>query len=383
MVKSLNVAFSVTYIPPTYIGGGQTYIYYLTRELYNLGVKIDVFASEVSVESSEWDWEHAKIHECKSILRVSNTPIMPTLPLKMGKDNSCDLIHTDVPQGFSCDISAFISDVKKKPLIITYHCDLLPSTISRAYSFILRNYTLKRADKIVATTRTYAETSPLLKKFMNKVEIVPMGVDLKIYSISDREKTGKEIREKYEIQDERVLLFVGGLNEPHRYKRVDLLLKTFKEISKKYPDVKLIIVGEGELRSGYESMCNELDVKDNVLFTGYVSNEELPKYYCASNLFVLPSLTREEAFGIVLLEAAACGCVPVCFDIPGPGEVCKNLGGLVVFAENPMIGLKKTISEALSLDLDEIGRICADNVKKYGWNEVAKETLDIYGNVLL
>ena len=162
MVKSLNVAFSVTYIPPTYIGGGQTYIYYLTRELYNLGVKIDVFASEVSVESSEWDWEHAKIHECKSILRVSNTPIMPTLPLKMGKDNSCDLIHTDVPQGFSCDISAFISDVKKKPLIITYHCDLLPSTISRAYSFILRNYTLKRADKIVATTRTYAETSPAL-----------------------------------------------------------------------------------------------------------------------------------------------------------------------------------------------------------------------------
>jgi len=365
MVKSLNVAFSVTYIPPTYIGGGQTYIYYLTRELYNLGVKIDVFASEVSVESSEWDWEHAKIHECKSILRVSNTPIMPTLPLKMVKDNSCDLIHTDVPQGFSCDVSAFISDVKKKPLIITYHCDLLPSTISRAYSFILMNYTLKRADKIVATTRTYAETSPLLKKFMNKVEIVPMGVDLKKFCIKDREKTGKEIREKYEIQDERVLLFVGGLNEPHRYKRVDLLLKTFKEISKKDPDVKLIIVGEGELRSEYESMCNELDIKDKVLFTGYVS------------------LTREEAFGIVLLEAAACGCVPVCFDIPGPGEVCKNLGGLVVFAENPMIGLKKTISEALSLDLDEIGRICADNVKKYGWNEVAKETLDIYGNVLL
>lgn len=381
-MKNLNIAFSVTYIPPTYIGGGQTYIYYLTRELYNLGVKMNIFTSGVSVESSEWNWEHAKVHGCKSILKVSNTPIMPTLPLKMMKDNSCDLIHTDVPQGFSCDISAFVSDVKKKPLIITYHCDLLPSTISRAYFFILMHYTLKRADKIVATTRTYAETSPLLKNFMSKIKIVPMGVDLKKYSIRDREKAGKEIREKYEIQDERVLLFVGGLNEPHKYKRVDLLLKTFKGISKKHPDVKLIIIGEGGLRSEYESMCNELGIKDKIIFTGYVNNEELPKYYCASDLFVLPSLTREEAFGIVLLEAAACGCVPVCFDIPGPGEVCKDIGGLVASTEDPMIGLKKAISEALSLDLDEKGRICADKVKKYGWNEVAKKTLKIYGEVV-
>jgi len=112
-MKNLNIAFSVTYIPPTYIGGGQTYIYNLTRELYNLGVKMEVFTSGVLVKSSEWDWGHAKVHWCKSILRVGNTPIMPTLPLKMMKDNSYDVIHTDVPQGFSCDISAFVSDIKK------------------------------------------------------------------------------------------------------------------------------------------------------------------------------------------------------------------------------------------------------------------------------
>lgn len=382
MLKRLNIAFSITYIPPTYIGGGQTYIYNLTRELYNLGVKLDVFTSGVPVESNDWDWRHAKVHWCKSILKVSNTPIMPTLPLKMMKDNYSDLIHTDVPQGFSCDVSAFISDMKKKPLILTYHCDLLPSTISGAYSFVLMHYTLKRADKIIATTKKYAETSPILKNFMNKVEIVPMGVDLKKYSIKGREKIGKEIREKHEIQNDKVLLFVGGLNEPHRYKRLDLLLKVFKEISKKYPDVKLIIIGEGKLRSEYESMCNKLGIEDKVIFTGYVSNEKLPMYYCAADLFVLPSLTREEAFGIVLLEAAACGCVPVCFDIPGPGEVCKSIGGLVALAENPAIGLEKTVSEALLLDLGEKRRICADRVKKYGWDEVAKKTLKIYGVVV-
>mgnify|MGYP001293054671 CR=1 FL=1 len=105
---------------------------------------MEVFTSGVSVKSSDWDWRHAKIHRCKTILKVSNTPIMPTLPLKMMKDNHSGLIHTDVPQGFSCDVSAFVSNIKKKPLIIAYHCDLPPSRISGIYSFVLRHHTLKR-----------------------------------------------------------------------------------------------------------------------------------------------------------------------------------------------------------------------------------------------
>lgn len=380
----MNVVFSVTYIPPTYIGGGQTYIYYLTKELYKLGVNIKVFTSKPSVtSSSEWDWSHARICGCKPILRVSNTPIMPTLFPKMVEDDAYDIVHTDVPQAYSCDVSALVSQLKRKPLIITYHCDLLPSLISKIYSIILSKYTLERADKIIATTRSYSKTSPLLSRFMKKVEVIPMGIDLERFSVRNRQKFSKDIRDRHDIgEDEYILLFVGGLNNPHKYKRVDILINAFSGILERRSDVRLIIVGEGELRRSYEDLCSRLGIKNKVIFTGYVSNEELPKYYCVSDLFVLPSLTREEAFGIVLLEAAACGSIPICFDIPGPSEVCKEVGGFVAPIGDPVNELKKLILEVLIYDLDESKNTCAERVKKYTWRNIASKTLEIYEKVM-
>ena len=383
-MAALNLAISVSYVPPTYHGGGETYIYYLTKELAKLGVNIDLFAAEIPEKVETWNWDHVKLYGCKPRLMVRNNPIMPSLPLRMIKNGEYDLIHTGIPLGFACDAAAFVSTIKRKPLIITYHCDVSPSSATlRAYGSFLKLYTLRRADKIMPTTKSYADTSPFLKNFKDKIEVVPLGVDLARYAFNIKYRD--EIREKHEIRrDEKLILFVGGLNRYRSYKRIDILLTTMKSVFKHRKDVTLIIIGEGDLRPGLEKLCRELNLR-KIIFTGYVSEKDLLKYYCAADLFILASLHRDEAFGIVFLEAAACGVVPISFNIPGPGEVCQDLGGFVAPitpTEEPDTRLAKTILEALASDLASKSKACLKNVKRYAWSNIAERTLRVYRDLL-
>lgn len=382
-MSALNLTISVPYVPPTYIGGGETYIYYLSRALANLGVNISLFTAKMPQWKGDWNWSHVNLYECNSLFKVGNTPIMPTLPLQMLRNNHIDLIHTAVPSGFACDVSALISNIKRKPLVILYHCDVISSTITaKAYSSFLRLCTLRYTDRIISTTRSYAETSATLKHFADKVRIVPMGVDTTRFYVNEQYKDG--IKKRHKIGDDKIILFVGGLNWPHKFKRVDLLIKAMVKVSEKRDDSTLIIAGEGELRPSLERLCQELKLK-KVIFTGYVSNEELPKYCNAADLFALPSLTREEAFGIVLVESASCGAVPVCFDVPGPSEVCRDLGGFVVplpTTAETYEDLAQTILHALATDLPSQSKICQRNAQKYAWSEVAQKTMEVYQELI-
>ena len=87
----------------------------------------------------------------------------------------------------------------------------------------------------------------------------------------------------------------------------------------------------------------------------------------------------------MLAEAASCGAVPVCFDIPGPGEVCRNLGGFVVplpgtgNAEDELAGV---ITKALASDLSDRSKISRENTRQYAWSEVARQTLEIYRELM-
>lgn len=382
--KNLHIAVVVPYIPPTYIGGGETYIYYLTKEQAKLGIKIDLFTTRLPAKTEDWDWSHVNLYQSRNLFKVGNTPVMPSLFSQMMKNDSYDLIHTAVPSGFACDISALVAGIKKKPVVILYHCDVIPSSAAaRVYTSILRLYTLKKVDRIISTTRSYAATSAMLKRFTDKVSIVPMGTDLTRFYRNEQYR--REIRKRHNLNDsDRIILFIGGLNRQHKFKRVDLLIKAMAQVSRKDGSAALIIVGEGDLKPGLQQLCRELDFS-RVVFTGYVSNEDLPKYCNAADLFVLPSLTREEAFGIVLAETASCGVVPICFDIPGPGEVCRNLGGFIV----PLSGtgnaedeLARVITAALTADLSERSKISQRNAKKYAWSEIARQTLEIYQELM-
>jgi len=379
-MNALKVAIVVPYVPPTYIGGGETYIYYLSQELTKLGVNISLFTTKLPQDWKEWDWSHLDLHQCSSIFKVGNTPIMPTLLPRMLKSGSFELIHTAVPSGFACDVSSLVSSIRQVPVVLTYHCDLVNTTVlSKVYLSVLRYFTLKRTDRILPTTSSYAQTSLLLRSYMNKVKVVSMGTNLVDYHVRERDR--QEIRKKHGINNnDKVILFVGGLGYFHKFKRVDLLIRAVEKVLREQYNVSLIIVGKGDLMHDLQTLCLELGLK-KVIFTGYVPNDELPKYYSTADLFVLPSLTREEAFGIVLAEGASCGAIPICFDVPGPNEVCRNLGGFVV----PLTGLieahdelAQVILQALTTDLTNQSKKCQNNAKQYAWSEVARKTIEVY-----
>jgi len=382
-VDNLSIAMAVPYVPPTYIGG-ETYVYYLTKELAKLGVSIDLFTAVIPQKTGEWDWGHVNLHESSYLFKIGNTPIMPSLLPKLIKYDNYDLIHTTVPSGFACDVSAFVSYIKRKPLVILYHCDVAPSSvITKTYSSFLRLYTLRHADSIISTTRSYAETSSMLKRIPGRVDIVPLGVDTTRFFPDERYQS--QIRERHGIGDDnKTVLFIGGLNWHHRFKRVDLLIRAMSEVCKERDDITLVIVGEGDLKPGLQLLCQELNL-GKVIFTGYVSNDDLPKYCNAADLLVVPSLAREEAFGMVIVEAAACGAVPICFDIAGPSELCRDLGGFVCTPEETKdahISLAETISRVLASNLEHKSTECAERAKKYSWTEIAQKTLAIYERIV-
>ena len=98
---------------------------------------------------------------------------------------------------------------------------------------------------------------------------------------------------------------MGALDTPHFFKGIEYLLKSFAEINRE--DVRLVVVGDGNLKEYYMDIAKKEGVEGKTIFTGRVSNEDLPKYYAASDLIVLPSVTMGEAFGMVLIEAMAVG----------------------------------------------------------------------------
>ena len=143
-MDALKLAIVAPYVPPTYIGGGETYIYYLSRELAESGLNISLFTSTMPLDWGEWDWSHLEVHQCASILKAGNTPVMPGLLSRILNNGPFDLIHTAIPSGFACDVSVLAARIRHIPVVITYHCDLTqPRLLSRAYSSVLKHFTFK------------------------------------------------------------------------------------------------------------------------------------------------------------------------------------------------------------------------------------------------
>ncbi|HBX16094.1 MAG: Glycosyltransferase (Modular protein) [Candidatus Magasanikbacteria bacterium GW2011_GWC2_41_17] len=243
----------------------------------------------------------------------------------------------------------------KKPLVVTYHMDLVgrgwKGLFFKIYTYLTLPKIVKIADKILVSSMDYAERSylaPFLKKWSEKFVEAPFGVALpKIEENFLNNKTGETI------------LFVGALDKAHYFKGVDILLDAVSDL--KY---KLIIVGDGDLRSNYEEKAKKLKIGDRVIFAGRVSSEKLSAYYQSADVFVLPSIDKSEAYGMVLLEAMAHGLPVIASNLPGVRGLVGEDRGLLV---EP--GDAEKLSQALT-------KILSDKLKCRAMGEVAKKWVE-------
>jgi len=252
--------------------------------------------------------------------------------------------------------------IKRKPYFVTYHSDIykkggLAAPLKWAYVNLLQKpLILGGAKKIFATTPTYAyEVSEVLPAFKGKIAISPNGVDLQEFcqGIKDGALAGR-----LGLDGKKVVLFVGRLIP---YKGVEVLLEAFGDVLKNVPDATLVIVGQGPLRARLEEKCRARGIEKSVVFAGRAPEGKLADYYRLADVFVLPSIYKTEAFGIVLLEAMACGVPCIGTDVSGTRHVLENAGIVVRAAD----------AKALA---DAIGKVLLDRqlAKRLGQDGLAR-----------
>jgi glycosyltransferase involved in cell wall biosynthesis len=174
----------------------------------------------------------------------------------------------------------------------------------------------------------------LLGADAEKIGVAPNAVDNDYFSSAcDKYRENKKIFKEMKGYPDKIILYVGRLVDR---KGIPDLLKAFKRISYRQPDLGLLIIGSGEEEERYREFCKINNLKD-VFFTGFVHQEELPAYYAIADVFVLP--THSEPWGLVLNEAMACKLPVICSNAAGAAH------DLIINGENGYTYEKGNIDE--------------------------------------
>jgi phosphatidylinositol alpha-1,6-mannosyltransferase len=234
---------------------------------------------------------------------------------------------------------------------------------------------LENAEKVVCISSFMKEKLIQIGIAEEKVVMVNPGVDTKRFV---PKKPSEGIAAKTGFGKNKVVLTVARLVER---KGIDYAIKAFAEVKKEAKDAKFVVVGEGPERNDLERLAGELGLKEDVIFAGAIGDDELVDYYNACDLFVLPSIVNDkefqsEGFGIVFLEANACGKPVVGTRTAGIIDaVDDNRTGLLVEQKNTgqlAAAMKKILSDGkLAKKMGENGRKRA--IDKFDWEVVAEK----------
>jgi len=326
--------------PPVKSGFGRV-IGRLTEELEKTGHEVDVL--------STCDCRFKPVGEIKLVLGTKN--------INKRALGNYDVINIHGHTPTFSDRLLLKTKLAGKKVVYTLHClvNYYFKPFTTLYNHIFDNVLLKRVDAVVVSSKSYYE----VVRGCSKKYVVPWGVDIDKFSGSRIPHEGYR------------LLFVGQMRP---YKGLKVLLQAAKGI-----DAHLSVVGDGPDRIRYEKYARKLDAR-NVCFYGAVSDDALRQMYLSSDVLALPSVSLNEAFGLVTLEAAAAGCTVVASDLLGLRDMVKEFGLLVRPNDS------QSLREALLSLRDEVvrekyaakGRCVA---KEHSWHSVAKEYAKIYETV--
>ncbi len=194
--------------------------------------------------------------------------------------------------------------------VITHHSDIVKQAKLKQIIKPINRQIYKKSSAIIVSSQEYAESSPELTLFKQKLCVVPYGIDLKKYVRPEPKllERSKEIKEQY---GDPIWLSVG---RHVYYKSIDIAVRAIRSLPG-----KLICVGDGPLKGELIKLTEDLKVNDKVVFVNNVNDEELISLYHAATALLFPSSARSEAFGIVQIEAMACGCPVINCNINGSG----------------------------------------------------------------
>jgi len=376
----------VTPVFPPYLAGMGNVAYAEALGLQKKGYAVTVLTPDYGRQIGQ-ESDILNIIRIIPKFKFGNAAWINNLPLEF---NNLDLVHLHYP--FLGGIRAVLKFKKKYPkipLVVTYHMDLIgigwKRIFFKIYSFLTIEKIINMADKVVVSSLDYVESGLLKKQLLKqpkKFTEVPFGVNLETVNNLSKE----EIRRVLNINsDAKILLFVGGLDKAHYFKGLQILIEAFKKLVESDNLLKLIIIGDGDLRSYYEKKVSKLLLGDEVLFLGKIKTEQLSNYYAIADLFVLPSLDSSEAYGMVLLEAMAQGTPVATSNLPGVRGLVK-MGGGETFLPGNCQSLQEVVKKMLDNDIlrKEIGNQAKKWVKENRSIDIEINKLEtVYKEVVL
>jgi glycosyltransferase involved in cell wall biosynthesis len=378
----LKIHIVNTYYPP-WRGGAETYTRSLAENLAKLGHEVNVTAAHPPTAPGRYLYGRVTVTKLRSLGMFYGVPLTPRLIQDLVSAEA-DILHVNFPNPYNAAIGALASKIKGVPAVLTWHNDLPPVTrsagvIVQIHDGLIAPLYLGWYDAIITTTNIYAEDSKILKRYREKIHMIMNGVDCERFR---PDVYAGDLRSELNLKDSKTVLFVGALTRWHRYKGLDDLLQAFRLLDRK--DVRLLVVGGGDLKHEYEQMAQHLRIRDRVIFAGDVPDSLLPKYYAISDVLVLPSKDRSEGFGLTILEANASGIPAVASDVGGiPGILLDGENGVLVPPRDP-----ERLAEAILrlVNNDEyratLGRRARELALKHDWRIVASDTEKLYLEVI-
>ncbi|MGA2410599.1 MAG: glycosyltransferase, partial [Candidatus Binataceae bacterium] len=276
---------------PPYRGGIESHLQALCHELKR-HVQVSVIVANESRRHMESEIDGVKVKRLARSFSLGETPVCLSMASAIRRSRAA-VAHLHLPHPPAC--LAYLLSGHRGPLIITWHSDIVRQRIMAKVLSPLHDIVVRRAVRLIASSPNYVDSSEVLSRNRERCQVIPFGIQPDAFKVRDGETITK-IRQRY---GRRIVLAVGRMVY---YKGFEHLVRAMKEVRG-----HLLIIGDGPLRTKLERMAAESEVIDRISFLGRVSQDEIVGYYHAADIFVLPSVVRSEAFGIVQLEAMACG----------------------------------------------------------------------------
>ena len=293
------------------LGGMENHIKVLAEALAERGYEVTVLVTHPTARTHIEEINGVRVIKAGRLATVASTPISISLPLLLRKQHP-DIAHLHFPYPVG-ELSNLLLG-RAPHTVITYQSDVVRQRgLLRLYRPLMWRV-LNRADRIIATSPAYIESSPFLSKLRRKCTVIPLGLPLARFLHASPEGV-QRIRDTYGAP---LLLFVGRLRY---YKGLQYLLQAMPNLP-----CKLLVVGSGPMEAEWRQLAASLGLAARVTFLGEISDEDLPTYYHASDVFVLPAGERSEAYGLVQVEAMASALPVVCTEL-GTGTSYVNVHG--------------------------------------------------------
>lgn len=355
------------YYPP-HMGGMEIYLKQLVSQQAKLTNVAVIVANDRPFTQIE-TVDGAKISRVTSLGVLASMPITPTMAWHI-RENEADLVHLHMPNPGAA--LALLASRHSGKLVITHHADTLGRKQLRRLSDPVVRRVMERSAAIIVTSKRYLDSSEELAPFCGKCQIIPLGIDPIPFEGADT-GAGESICAKY---GERLILAVGRLVP---YKGFEYLIRSMVNVNG-----TLLLVGTGPLRESLRSCIRKYGVQNKVVILGHVG--EISHYYKAASIFVIPSVTRAEAFGVVQMEAMASGVPVINTDIPSgvPEVSVHGKTGLTVPPRDPV-----ALANAITLLLDnpalrlQFGEAARERVReKFRVQEMVTQTMNVYESVM-